>query len=89
MRTAAWLEKLDGGIDYLKEVVVQDSLEICEDLDRQMHALVDTYKCEWKEAIENIEIQNRYSHFVNSDAIDENLNFVPLRTQKMPELWKS
>ena len=89
MRTAAWLEKLDGGIAYLKEVVVQDSLEICEDLDRQMHALVDTYKCEWKEAIENIEIQNRYSHFVNSDAIDENLNFVPLRTQKMPELWKS
>ena len=89
MRTAAWLEKLDGGIAYLKEVVVQDSLEICEDLDRQMHALVDTYKCEWKEAIENIEIQNRYSHFVNSDAIDENLNFVPLRTQKMPELWES
>ena len=54
-----------------------------------MLALVDTYKCEWKEAIENIEIQNRYSHFVNSNAIDENLNFVPLRTQKMPELWKS
>ena len=89
MRTAAWLEKLDGGIDYLKEVIIQDSLAICEDLDRQMHALVDTYKCEWKEAIENIEIQNRYSHFVNSDAIDENLNFVPLRTQKMPELWES
>jgi nitrite reductase (NADH) large subunit len=89
MRTAAWLEKLEGGIDYLKQVVVQDSLEICKDLDQQMLALVDTYKCEWKEAIENIEIQNRYSHFVNSNAIDENLNFVPLRTQKMPELWKS
>ncbi|WP_139957535.1 nitrite reductase large subunit NirB [Flavicella sediminum] len=88
-RTAAWLEKLDGGIEYLKNVVINDSLGICEDLDKEMATLVDTYKCEWKEAIENIEIQNRYSHFVNSEEIDSNLNFVPLREQKMPELWEA
>lgn len=88
-RTAAWLEKLEGGIEYLKDVVINDSLGICEDLDKEMAALVDTYKCEWKEAIENIEIQNRYSHFVNSEEIDKNINFVPLRDQKMPELWEA
>ena len=88
-RTAAWLDKLEGGIEYLKDVVVNDSLGICEDLDNEMAKLIDTYKCEWKEAIENIEIQNRYSHFVNSDEIDANLNFVPLRDQKMPELWEA
>jgi len=88
-RTAAWLDKLEGGIAYLKEVVVNDSLEICEDLDKEMAGLINTYKCEWKEAIENIEMQNKYSHFVNSEEIDQNLNFVPLRTQKMPELWKA
>ncbi|MGB2129559.1 MAG: nitrite reductase large subunit NirB [Flavicella sp.] len=88
-RTAAWLEKLEGGITYLKDVIINDSLGLCDDLDREMNALVDTYKCEWKEAIENIEIKNRYSHFVNSDEIDKNLNFVPLRGQKMPEHWKS
>lgn len=87
-RTAAWLDKLEGGIDYLKEVVIDDSLGICADLDKEMAALVNTYKCEWKQAIENIETQNKYSHFVNSEEIDENLNFVPLREQKMPELWK-
>ena len=88
-RTAAWLEKLEGGIEYLKDIVIKDSLGICEDLDAEMAALVNTYKCEWKQAIENIEIQNRYSHFVNSEEIDENLNFVPLRDQKMPELWNA
>lgn len=88
-RTAAWLDKLDGGIEYLKDVVVNDTLGICEDLDKEMQGLVDTYKCEWKEAIENIEMQNKFSHFVNSEEIDANLNFVPLRDQKMPELWES
>jgi len=88
-RTAVWLEKLEGGIAYLKDVIINDSLGICEDLDKEMNSLITTYKCEWKEAIENIEIQNKYSHFVNSEEIDQNLNFVPLRDQKIPELWNS
>ena len=87
-RTATWLDKLEGGITYLKQVIINDSLGICADLDKEMAGLINSYKCEWKEAIENIEIQNRYSHFVNSEEIDANLNFVPLREQKMPQLWE-
>ncbi len=86
-RTAAWLEKLEGGITYLQNVVINDSLGIAAALDAEMQALVDSYKCEWKEAIETPEIRERYSHFVNSDDTDESIEFVSLREQKMPKEW--
>lgn len=89
MRTAAWLDKLEGGIEQLKKIVIDDSLHIAKDLERDMQFLVDAYECEWKQAIENEETKKRFSHFVNSDDRDDNLVFVPLRDQKMPEHWKN
>lgn len=86
-RTAAWLDKLDGGIDYVKEVVINDCLGIVDELDKGMQFLVDSYKCEWKEAVENPEIRSKYTHFVNSEEEDENIEFVSLREQKMPTPW--
>lgn len=86
-RTAAWLEKLEGGIDYVKDVVINDCLGIVDQLDADMQNLVDTYKCEWKEAVENPEIRSRYTHFVNTEEEDENIEFVSLRDQKMPTPW--
>ena len=87
MRTAAWLDKLEGGIDYVKDVVINDCLGIVDRLDTEMQHLVDTYKCEWKEAVENSEIRAKYTHFVNSTEEDENIEFVSLREQKMPAPW--
>jgi len=29
----------------------------------------------------------RFKHFVNSDDIDDNIKFVPMRDQKMPKAW--
>ncbi|MEO1484543.1 MAG: nitrite reductase large subunit NirB [Bacteroidota bacterium] len=86
-RTAAWLEKLEGGITYLKNVVINDSLGIAEELDAEMQQYADTYTCEWKEAVETPEIRARYTHFVNSDETDSNIEFVPMREQKMPKAW--
>ncbi|WP_282055480.1 nitrite reductase large subunit NirB [Maribacter luteus] len=86
-RTAPWLEKLEGGITYLQNVVINDSLGIADELDQEMQALVDSYKCEWKEAVETPEIRERYTHFVNSDETDSNIEFVALREQKMPKEW--
>ncbi|MDO6818073.1 nitrite reductase large subunit NirB [Zobellia sp. 1_MG-2023] len=86
-RTAAWLDKLEGGITYLKNVVINDSLGIVEELDADMQKFVDTYKCEWKEAVETPEIRERYTHFINSDEPDDNIEFVSLRDQKMPKEW--
>ena len=87
MRTAPWLEKLDGGIAYLKQVVVDDSLGMGEELEREMEDLVSKYTCEWKEAIDNPEMMKRFKHFVNSDESDDQLVFVPMRDQKMPKPW--
>ncbi len=87
VRTAPWLDKLEGGIDYLKQVVIEDSLGIAEDLELEMQGLVDKYECEWKQAIEDPKMMKRFKHFVNSDDTDDNLVFVPMRDQKMPKAW--
>jgi len=85
MRTAAWLDKLEGGIEQLKRIVVGDSLNISQELEAEMQSLVDAYECEWKQAIENDEIKSRFKHFVNSDDADDNILFVPMREQLMPK----
>lgn len=87
VRTATWLEKLDGGLQYLKEVIIDDRLEICEALETEMKSLVGTYECEWKQVIENPRLLNRFKHFTNSEDKDDNVVFIPLREQKMPKSW--
>lgn len=88
-RTATWLNKMEGGINYLRNVVVNDSLNIGEILEQEMQALVDSYKCEWKEAIENPEIRKRFSHFVNApEEKDPTMKFEPMREQKKVTDWK-
>ncbi|GAA4272603.1 nitrite reductase large subunit NirB [Aquimarina gracilis] len=87
-RTAKWLDKLEGGIGYLKEVVIKDSLGLVEELEVEMATLVHNFQCEWTQAIQDEEIMKRFNHFLNSDEPDDNLVFVPLRDQKMPKLWK-
>lgn len=87
VRTAPWLEKLEGGIDYLKKVVIEDSLGIADELEKEMQGLVDKYECEWKQAIEDPDMKKRFKHFVNSDDTDDNLVFVPMREMKMPKAW--
>ncbi|WP_281337453.1 nitrite reductase large subunit NirB [Flavobacterium eburneipallidum] len=87
VRTSTWLEKLEGGIEYLKNVVINDSLGINATLEAEMQKLVDTFECEWKQAIEDPEMMKRFNHFVNSDDRDDNLEYIPLRGQKMPTAW--
>ncbi len=88
MRTATWLDKLEGGIEQLKKIVVEDSLGLGEALETEMQGLVDAYVCEWKQAIESPELSKKYKHFINSDETDSNIEFVSLRDQKMPALWE-
>lgn len=86
-RTATWLNKLEGGMEYLKQVVVQDSLGIGADLEREMDFMVDTYKCEWKEVVNNPELRKKFTHFVNADIPDPTLKFEDFRGQKKPVDW--
>ncbi len=89
MRTAVWLEKLEGGIEQLKKIVVNDSLNIAKELEEEMQSLVDAYECEWKQAIENDEIKKRFKHYINSEETDDNMVFVPMREQTMPQPWRN
>ena len=83
-RTSVWFSKLEGGLDYLKSVVIDDSLGICDELEAQMQQLVDTYQCEWKATLEDESKLQRFRHFVNSDRPDPALAYVAERGQKRP-----
>jgi nitrite reductase (NADH) large subunit len=83
-RTSVWLENLEGGIDYLRKVVCDDSLGIGAELEADMRRHVESYECEWKKAIETPEILRRFRHFVNSDEPDRNVIFVAERGQVRP-----
>ena len=83
-RTSTWLENLEGGIEYVRKVVCEDSLGIGAELEAHMQRLVDTYECEWKKAINDPEIMKRFRHFVNSDEPDRNVVFVAERGQIRP-----
>jgi nitrite reductase (NADH) large subunit len=88
-RTATWLNKMDGGINYLRNVVINDSLGMAEQWEKEMQQLVDSYKCEWKEAVENPEIRKRFNHFVNApQEKDPTVQFEVMREQKRAKEWK-
>ena len=82
-RTATWLNKMDGGLAYLKNVVVNDSLGICADLEAEMALLIDTYHCEWREVVGNPELRKQFTHFVNAPKVtDPTIEFEEVRGQK-------
>ena len=83
-RTSVWRDNLEGGLDYLIDVVVKDKLGLSGELEAEMQLVVDTYECEWKKAVNDPETRKRFRHFVNSDAADANVTFVEERGQIRP-----
>lgn len=83
-RTSTWRESLEGGLDYLKQVLIQDSLGIAAELEAQMQHVVDTYQCEWKTAVTDPAVRARFKSFVNSDQPDQRIVFVKERGQIRP-----
>src|SRR5688572_30319951 len=86
-RTATWLNKMEGGLDYLRDVIVNDSLGIGETLEMEMKELIANYHCEWKKVVENPELRAKYKHFINDEEPDSTLAFVEMREQKIPIDW--
>lgn len=87
MRTATWLNKLEGGIDYLRDVVVHDTLDIGDQLEKEMEFMIQTYACEWKEVVNDPELRARFKHFVNVEEEDPSVQFQEMRGQKIPVAW--
>lgn len=86
-RTATWLNKMDGGLDYLYDVIVNDSLGIASELELHMQNLIEKYHCEWKKAVEDPNLRAKFNHFLNSEEGDPTLEFVEMRGQKIPADW--
>jgi nitrite reductase (NADH) large subunit len=83
-RTSVWLENLEGGLEYLKQVVVEDRLGIAAELEAEMAHVINTYECEWKKAVNDPQTLKRFRSFVNSDKSDANVVFVEERGQIRP-----
>ncbi|MCC5451542.1 nitrite reductase large subunit NirB [Rheinheimera sp. UJ51] len=83
-RTSVWLEKLEGGLDYLRQVIIDDSLGLAAELEKQMAGLVNSYACEWQRTLDDPEALKRFRHFVNSPEGDSNILFVQERGQIRP-----
>ncbi|MGN6544125.1 MAG: nitrite reductase large subunit NirB [Aureliella sp.] len=86
-RTATWLDGLAGGIERLKEIIIEDKLGICDELETRMQHLVDTYTCEWKEVVEDPEKRSLFRQFVNSNATEGDIEWIDERGQRRPADW--
>ena len=83
-RTSVWRESLDGGLDYLKEVIIDDSLNLAAELEAQMQLVIDRYECEWANALKDPEKLKRFRTFVNDERGDPDIHFVKERGQRRP-----
>lgn len=87
-RTARWVEQLPGGIKYLQKVVLEDSLGICAELEKQMQDLVGTFFCEWTEVINDPERRKAFQQFGNtSENVQPAIETITERGQDRPAYW--
>jgi nitrite reductase (NADH) large subunit len=84
-RTAPWVDTLDGGLDRVREVVVDDTLGLGSELEAAMAAHVDGYFDEWKATLEDPEKLARFVSFVNAPGVpDPAITFREERGQVAP-----
>ncbi|MFD6137166.1 nitrite reductase large subunit NirB [Isoptericola sp. NPDC060257] len=84
-RTAPWVEEYEGGLEAIRQVVIEDSLGIGADLDAAMAQHVEGYEDEWKAVLDDPEKLARFGSFVNAPTTpDPALAYVPERGQKRP-----
>ncbi|MGC4942566.1 nitrite reductase large subunit NirB [Kribbella sp. DT2] len=84
-RTAVWINEIDGGLEHVRDVVLNDSLGIASDLDAAMAAHVDSYVDEWRATLDDPAKLARFVSFVNApDQPDADLRYVVERSQPRP-----
>jgi nitrite reductase (NADH) large subunit len=86
-RTAPWLDELDGGLDHLREVIIDDSLGLAADFEAAMQRHVNGYVCEWKAVLDDPDKLARFVSFVNAPgAPDPTVEFTEKNGRKIPVL---
>ncbi len=83
-RTSVWMENMEGGIDYLRSVIIDDKLGLNSQLESEMARLRATVTCEWQEALNDPKTPLRFNHFINSPLHDPNVQVVAQRDQHRP-----
>ncbi|GIJ39201.1 nitrite reductase large subunit NirB [Micromonospora andamanensis] len=84
-RTAAWIEAMEGGLDHLRAVIVEDSLGLCAELDAAMARHVVSYSDEWRDVLGDADRLRRFTSFVNAPEVpDPSITFVTERGQPVP-----
>jgi len=86
-RTARWLENLPGGIEYLREVILEDKLGICASLESQMEELVGTFFDEWAAAVNDPELRKKFQQFDNTTETVQTMELEEDRGQTRPVYW--
>ena len=86
-RTAVWLDKMAGGVEHLREIIVDDKLGICDELDAMMQFLVDSYSCEWADAVNDPDKRRLFRQFVNTDDTEPTIEIISERGQPRPADW--
>ena len=81
-RTSVWRDNLEGGLDYLKAVVIHDSLGLAAELEQRMSHVVGTYQDEWRTAIEDPEVRKRFITFVNAKAAEQHDPHIQFTTER-------
>lgn len=84
-RTAPWVARLDGGLDHLRDVIMDDSLGICAELDELMLRHTAAYEDEWAATLADPRRLSRFVSFVNAPGVpDPAVRFTPERGQIRP-----
>jgi nitrite reductase (NADH) large subunit len=88
-RTAPWLEELPGGIDYLRKVVIDDVLGICQDLENMLMHSHRNYRCEWKEVAYDTDLHKKFQQYVNTTETQnsEHIEYIDVRGQRHPNIY--
>lgn len=83
-RTSVWRDNMEGGLEYLQQVIIEDSLGLASELEEEMALNIDNYQCEWASTIKDPAQLKRFNHFINSNETDSNVVFVEERQQIRP-----
>lgn len=83
-RTSLWLGSLEGGIDYLRQVIIDDKLGLNAQLEEDIARLRANVVCEWQATLADANQLARFSHFINDTQRDPLVQVVAERDQHRP-----
>lgn len=83
-RTSTWVEGLEGGIDHVREVVMDDSLGLGSELEADMEMHVAGYECEWTATLADEDRLAHFVEFVNEPDSSSQPVWIETRSQRVP-----